>query len=98
MGHGEDRALVPEQRHRPPRRVPAYAVRLDQRAFRGDRVKVLEVAVLDPPTHDARELDIERFVRIRVNGVIRHESKVADVDHVLTRTYVTNVAYVPNVG
>lgn len=98
MGDSEDDALVSQQCHSAPRGVSADAVGLDERALRRHRIEMPELTLLDHPAHDARELDVERFVRIRVDRVIRHGSKVANVDHDLDRTYVADVAYVGNVG
>ena len=98
MGDGENYAFVSEQGHGPPRGVPADAVGLDERALGRYRIEVLQLALLDHPTHDACKLDVERFVRIQVDRVLRHGSKVADVDHDLIRAYVSNVANVGNVG
>jgi hypothetical protein len=95
--HGEDDPFVSQPRHCPACRIPANAVGLHQRAFRRQRVEVLQLAVLDHPVHDARELDVQGLVRIRVDRVLRHGSTVADVDHVLISTYVANVPNVCNV-
>src|ERR1700729_4028944 len=69
---GEDETLVAQGRHRPADGIPAHAVLLGQRGLGGQRVQMSKGTGTDLAPQNARELRVQRLVRVLIDGLARH--------------------------